>query len=397
MVGVRLRAWASMRAADLDVERLGEGPPIVLVHGSIVGAERTWRAAARAGRRAGRCSCRTAPASAPAAAAARRLRGRGAADRRAAGRRRASRRPLLRRGDRAVRGGAAPAGGSLADGLRAGRAARRGRRSARSTRRSRTASGSTATARELEPRDFVRLFRSGVGSAHATPESCPTWLARGAAHVMARAPAMGGELAARRSCAAAAFPKLVDLGRPLARLRDRLRRARGAHRRRARDGVGPRPLDPGRRRALQRAAGGLPQRAVALVQQAQPVRVRRSSTSSISSVYGHDRARRGRRSRSSPSPGPAPRAGAARSRRPGRRSRRRRRSGSRRRSSCRSPSAAARGRSSAARRRVRSAPPSRSRRPGAITPPRYSPSAETGSNVIAVPKSTTTHASPTLS
>jgi pimeloyl-ACP methyl ester carboxylesterase len=30
-------------AADLDVERIGAGPPVVLVHGSIVDAGRTWR------------------------------------------------------------------------------------------------------------------------------------------------------------------------------------------------------------------------------------------------------------------------------------------------------------------------------------------------------------------
>jgi pimeloyl-ACP methyl ester carboxylesterase len=33
-----------VRAADLDVEHLGAGPPVLLVHGSIVGARRTWRA-----------------------------------------------------------------------------------------------------------------------------------------------------------------------------------------------------------------------------------------------------------------------------------------------------------------------------------------------------------------
>ena len=38
--------------------------------------------------------------------------------------------------------------------------------------------------------------------------------------------------------------------------------------------------------------------------------------------------------------------------------------------------------------RARSAPPGRSRRPRAMIPPRYSPSAETTSNVLAVPKST---------
>jgi pimeloyl-ACP methyl ester carboxylesterase len=31
-----------MRAGDLDVARHGKGPPVVLVHGSVVGAERTW-------------------------------------------------------------------------------------------------------------------------------------------------------------------------------------------------------------------------------------------------------------------------------------------------------------------------------------------------------------------
>jgi pimeloyl-ACP methyl ester carboxylesterase len=30
-------------AADLDVTRVGAGPPVVLVHGSVVGAARTWR------------------------------------------------------------------------------------------------------------------------------------------------------------------------------------------------------------------------------------------------------------------------------------------------------------------------------------------------------------------
>jgi pimeloyl-ACP methyl ester carboxylesterase len=32
-----------VRAADLDVERLGEGPPILFVPGSVVGADLTWR------------------------------------------------------------------------------------------------------------------------------------------------------------------------------------------------------------------------------------------------------------------------------------------------------------------------------------------------------------------
>ena len=32
-----------LRVADLDVRTLGAGPRVVLVHGSIVDAERTWR------------------------------------------------------------------------------------------------------------------------------------------------------------------------------------------------------------------------------------------------------------------------------------------------------------------------------------------------------------------
>jgi pimeloyl-ACP methyl ester carboxylesterase len=32
-----------MKASDLDVGRVGDGPPVVLTHGSVVGAARTWR------------------------------------------------------------------------------------------------------------------------------------------------------------------------------------------------------------------------------------------------------------------------------------------------------------------------------------------------------------------
>ncbi|MGD1057718.1 MAG: alpha/beta hydrolase [Solirubrobacteraceae bacterium] len=32
-----------MKASDLDVRWVGDGPPVVLIHGSVVGAERTWR------------------------------------------------------------------------------------------------------------------------------------------------------------------------------------------------------------------------------------------------------------------------------------------------------------------------------------------------------------------
>ena len=32
-----------VRAEDLDITRVGSGPSVVLVHGSVVGARRTWR------------------------------------------------------------------------------------------------------------------------------------------------------------------------------------------------------------------------------------------------------------------------------------------------------------------------------------------------------------------
>ena len=83
--------------------RHGEGPPIVFVPGTIVGAETTWRRQLPLAERwslviADRPGLRRQPA-----AGARRLRARGAALRRAARRRRPPRRPLLRRRDRPAR------------------------------------------------------------------------------------------------------------------------------------------------------------------------------------------------------------------------------------------------------------------------------------------------------
>jgi pimeloyl-ACP methyl ester carboxylesterase len=40
--GERL-SHATLRARDLEVTRLGSGPPVLLIHGSVVGASRTWR------------------------------------------------------------------------------------------------------------------------------------------------------------------------------------------------------------------------------------------------------------------------------------------------------------------------------------------------------------------
>src|SRR6202030_842838 len=37
------RTAATLRGADLQLTRAGAGPAVLLVHGSVVGAERTWR------------------------------------------------------------------------------------------------------------------------------------------------------------------------------------------------------------------------------------------------------------------------------------------------------------------------------------------------------------------
>jgi len=64
---------------------------------------------------------------------------------------------------------------------------------------------------QLSPRDFVRLFRSGLHSAHETPEELPEWLERGARHVMAERPPWEADVPAQ-ALAGAAFPKLVISG-----------------------------------------------------------------------------------------------------------------------------------------------------------------------------------------
>jgi pimeloyl-ACP methyl ester carboxylesterase len=38
-----MRARDTLLARDLEIQRLGSGPPVLLIHGSVVGANRTWR------------------------------------------------------------------------------------------------------------------------------------------------------------------------------------------------------------------------------------------------------------------------------------------------------------------------------------------------------------------
>ena len=63
----------------------------------------------------------------------------------------------------------------------------------------------------LPPDEFLRLFRAGVHSAHQTPDALPDWLERGARHVMEERPPWEADVPLER-LAATPFPKLVISG-----------------------------------------------------------------------------------------------------------------------------------------------------------------------------------------
>ena len=201
----------ALRAADLDVERIGDGPPVVFAHGSIVGPRQTWRAQR------------------PLAARWRLLLvhrpGFGGS-------------PPLARGDfeaeaplfaELLGDGAHLVGHSYGAVIALHAAALRPEavRSLTVTEPGalQIAAGEPQVEQtigfgeelyrrraELGPHAFVQLFRSGVGSAHATPEEMPEWLARGAAHVMQERPPWESD-PPLDALAAAAFPTLVISGR----------------------------------------------------------------------------------------------------------------------------------------------------------------------------------------
>jgi pimeloyl-ACP methyl ester carboxylesterase len=199
-----------LTAADLDVERLGAGPPVVFVHGSVVGRERTWAA-----QRALAAHWTLILPNRP---------GFGAS-------------PSLARGDfeaeapllaELLGDGAHLVGHSYGAVIALCAAARRPdavlsltvsepgalRLAAGDPLVDETIANGEALYRhrgELDPRDFVLLFRSGVGSARETPDELPEWLARGAAHVMEERPPWEVELPLE-ALAAAAFPTLVISG-----------------------------------------------------------------------------------------------------------------------------------------------------------------------------------------
>jgi pimeloyl-ACP methyl ester carboxylesterase len=200
----------AVRAADLDVLRVGRGPRVVLVHGSVVGAERTWAAQRELARRwtlwmPNRPGFGASP-------------------------------PLLR-GD--FEAEAAPIAELLEDGAHlvghsygavialfaaAARPAAVRSLTVSEPGALRLAQGDPAVdaliaegeelyrhAGDLAPRDFLRMFRTGAHSARDTPAALPPELERGARHVMAERPPWEADVPVA-ALAAAGFPKLAISG-----------------------------------------------------------------------------------------------------------------------------------------------------------------------------------------
>lgn len=215
-----------LSAADLDIERLGSGPTVVLVHGSIVGAERSWHKQRVLADQWSLCLPNRP--------------GFGAS-------------PGLERGDfqqeapmiAELLGESSHLVGHSYGAVIALLAAALRPEAVRSLIVSepgllRLAAGDPVAdamiargedmyrrAPEATPRDFLLAFRSGVHSAHETPDQLPDWLERGA---KTRRP--GTALLARGGAAAGALP---EAWRPFPRVRGAVRppgtatRRGGAH------------------------------------------------------------------------------------------------------------------------------------------------------------------------
>ena len=201
-------------ASDLDVARVGRGPAVVLVHGSIVGARQTWRK-----QRALGSSWTLVMPNRP---------GFGES-------------PPLERGDFAVEaeliaelfGDDAGAGAHLIGHSYGAVIALLAAAARPSCVRSlivsepgllRLAAGDHAAdamvtggerlyrvAAELPPAEFLRLFRTGVHSTHETPETLPPELERGVKLSARERPPWHADVPFER-LAAATFPKLVISG-----------------------------------------------------------------------------------------------------------------------------------------------------------------------------------------
>ncbi len=199
-----------LTAGDLDVLRLGQGPPVVLVHGSIVEARRTWRQQLVLAEHWSLCVPNR-----PGFAGS----------------------PPLERGDfeaeapliAELRGDGAHLVGHSYGAVIALLAAAQRPEAVRSLTDSEPGSlrvaagdpvGDAAIAQgeelyrhrgDIPPGDFLRLFRSGLHSAHETPDVLPEWLERGARHVMEERPPWEADIPLDR-LAATSFPKLVISG-----------------------------------------------------------------------------------------------------------------------------------------------------------------------------------------
>jgi pimeloyl-ACP methyl ester carboxylesterase len=199
-----------VNAADLEVTTLGAGPPIVFVHGSIVGADVTWR---HQHPLAERWTLRLMNRP-----------GFGAS-------------PPLERGDfeaeaplvaELLGGGAHLVAHSYGSVIALNAAALRPEAvwslTVSEPGALQLAAGVPAVDEALaggaqlyamrdtiEPADFLRYFRTGVGSTHETPEVLPDALRRGAEHVMTERPPWEGEVPVD-ALARARFPKLVLSG-----------------------------------------------------------------------------------------------------------------------------------------------------------------------------------------
>ena len=197
-------------AADLDVERVGAGPPVVLVHGSIVDGRRTWRRQLELADEWALCipnrpGFGTSPplargdfeAEAPLIAD---LLGDGA---HLVGHSYGAVIALLAAAARpeAVRSLTVSEPGSLR--VAAGD----------SDVDAMIAQGEELYRRraELAPRTFVALFRSGAHSAHETPDELPDWLERGARHAMEERRSWEADIPLD-ALASAPFPTLVISG-----------------------------------------------------------------------------------------------------------------------------------------------------------------------------------------
>lgn len=194
----------------LEVERIGEGPPILFVHGSVVGASITWRKQRELAERwelilPNRPGFGESPPlerndfalEAPMFA---KLLGEGA---HLVGHSYGSVIALLAAADRpeAVRSLTVSEPGLLR--LAEGRA----------EVEEMIAGGERlyGDPESIPPEEFLRMFRSGVGSSHVTPDELPEWLAHGVDLLKRERPPWEAEIPLDR-LAAAGFPVLVISG-----------------------------------------------------------------------------------------------------------------------------------------------------------------------------------------